>query len=477
MECLEEPLPALAATLQGWAGEDDALQELDEPASSASRYARCFEELQVLVCDGQHRLTSCCNRESSQPHLVKATGVCIPALDVLQHVDVLRDLLTREGRLMARISHFAHILPLQGAWLEQRYVAAMEQQQESSSNADDWVTWSNSSSGWSHTVQGCSDGDSPLPLCVPWATSVPTGSRSNRSSSGNDSDNDDLLLDSSPDAVAEPKWPLYSSTTAAIPAADMCVQSPLVIKLTAYLAFPDCVPLSVWLQQQQYTSASEYNEYNELTRRQVLHIVLCVAQSLSDLHAQGLVHNAVHPGSVFIGVEESSIVYLGGLQNCATAGSRSTRYCSSTGNTDQYECYSSPEARCRLAIDSHSDTYALGVLYFELLLRLHYYSSSISSSDSSATDCESMIAATLRSASCDSAGDADTAAVVTAALTQFSGSSSSSSSSIRSSSSDSAAFSTESIELLLRLLARDSYDRCDAFEVVDELKEQLQALV
>jgi Protein kinase domain len=475
MECLEEPLPALAATLRGWADEGDVLQDhdLDEDAAATSRYTRCYEELQVLACNAQHRLTSCCNRESGQPHLAKATSVCVPAKDVLQHVDLLRDLLTREGRLMARINHFAHMLPLQGAWLEQRYVAATDQQQESSSNAGDWVEWSHSSSGWSHAVQGCSDGDSPLPLCVPWDTSLQIDSRSNRSSSDSSSSDNEASPRASPlDAVAEPKWPLHSSTVSAASAtsaADGSTQSSLVIQLTAYLLFPDCVPLSVWLQQQNGLASDD----SELTHKQVLNIVLCVAQALADLHAQGLVHNAVHPGSVFIAADDSSVVYLGGLQNCATAGSRSTNS-SSAADCDQYECYSSPETRCRRAVDSHSDTYALGVLYFELLLRLRYSSSSSGSDHSSATECDSMIAATVRSASYDSTSDAETAAVVTAALVQSSGSSSNSSSC---SSSDSAAFSADSIELLLRLLARDSYVRCDAFEVVDELKEQLQTLV
>jgi Protein kinase domain len=472
MECLEEPYPALAATLRGWAGEGDVLQEhgLDEAATS--RYARCFEELEVLFCHAQHRLTSCCNRESGQPHLAKATSVCVPRLDVLQHVDVVRDLLTREGRLVARISHFAHILPLQGAWLEQRYLAAAELQQESSSNAGDWVAWSkvSSSNAGDWVASSKVSSDSPLPLCVPWGTSLQIDSRSNRSSSDSSSDNEALHCASALDAVAEPKWPLPSSA-AATSAAEVSAQPPLVIQLTAYLLFPDCVPLSVWLQQQQNNSA---RDHSELTHKQVLNIALCVAQALADLHAQGLVHNAVHPGSVFIAADDSSVVCLGGLQNCATAGSRSTSS-STAADCDQYECYSSPEARCRLAVDSHSDTYALGVLYFELLLRLRYSSSSSGSSggDSSAAECESVIAATLRSASCDSTSDGETAAVVTAALTQSSGSSSNSGTS----SSDSAAFSAEIIELLLRLLAHDSYDRCDAFEVVDELKEQLHTSV
>lgn len=94
------------------------------------------------------------------------------------------------------------------------------------------------------------------------------------------------------------------------------------ICLAAYILMPDCLPLDVWFEREFEpritvsdeqgggTAAVTTPEHWALVWRQLLDMFLQVVRGVDYLHVQGVVHNNVHPASVWVRTKRLCCAYL-----------------------------------------------------------------------------------------------------------------------------------------------------------------------
>ncbi|CAM9786504.1 unnamed protein product [Laminaria digitata] len=214
------------------------------------------------------------------------------------------------------------------------------------------------------------------------------------------------------------------------------------LRLASYLLLPDCLPLRLWFETEfrprtaaapgaregPMVAVSAADDWVIVWRQLVL-MFLQVVRGVDHLHTQGVVHNNIHPGSVWVAADGTCRV--GGVGQATPPGCR--RPPPPAESMRQHFC--SPEHRRGSKVDSHSDVYSLGVLMLEFwcsYLLSRGFGSLGSVEDGGAVDL-------VRS---DEAGTALQPIAASGLL---------------------------NVALVRQMLADDSLDRPDCFEILDEL--------
>ncbi|MFC4261149.1 diguanylate cyclase [Marinobacter lacisalsi] len=99
----------------------------------------------------------------------------------------------------------------------------------------------------------------------------------------------------------------------------------------------------------------------------VLEIALSLVQTLSDIHARGIVHKAVTPGNVLVD-RDRNLLALAGFSIASELG-QEKQATELSNHMEGTPAYISPEQTGRMnrSLDYRSDYYSLGVVLFELL--------------------------------------------------------------------------------------------------------------
>ncbi|CAB1104464.1 unnamed protein product [Ectocarpus sp. CCAP 1310/34] len=139
--------------------------------------------------------------------------------------------------------------------------------------------------------------------------------------------------------------------------------------LTSYLLLPDWLPLSVWFDTEfePQTAAPEGQDGAATARavtaphdwalvwRHLMSMFEGVLRGVEHVHTKGLVHNNIHPCSLWVAADGRCCV--GNLSQVTPPGCRK--------GAPEHHHYASPERRRGDVVDSHSDVYALGVLMLD----------------------------------------------------------------------------------------------------------------
>ncbi len=99
------------------------------------------------------------------------------------------------------------------------------------------------------------------------------------------------------------------------------------------------------------------------TQREIVRVLVAIAQALGFAHELGYVHRDVKPGNILFNVADTPVLTDFGI---ARAGTHSTRM-TGTGVSVGTSHYMSPEQARGKDVDGRSDLYSLGVVAFEAL--------------------------------------------------------------------------------------------------------------
>lgn len=148
-------------------------------------------------------------------------------------------------------------------------------------------------------------------------------------------------------------------------------QKKRTLRLASYLLLPDWLPLRLWFETEfrprtaapgarggGMVAVSAAEDW-VIVWRQLVQMFLQVVRGVDYLHTQGVVHNNIHPGSVWVAADGTCRV--GGVSQATPPGCR--RPPPPAESTRRPFC--SPEHRRGSKVDSHSDVYSLGVLLLE----------------------------------------------------------------------------------------------------------------
>ena len=111
------------------------------------------------------------------------------------------------------------------------------------------------------------------------------------------------------------------------------------------------------------------NEKGEITRNLALQIIFKVCHGLKQAHKQGIIHRDIKPGNIFLSAGDSlgevvKIIDFGIAKKINKEAQENTQ--STVGFIGTYR-YASPEQIRGASIDSRTDIYSLGVVFYETI--------------------------------------------------------------------------------------------------------------
>ena len=117
------------------------------------------------------------------------------------------------------------------------------------------------------------------------------------------------------------------------------------------------------------------NEKEKITPNLALQIIFKVCHGLKEAHKQGIIHRDIKPGNIFLSAGDSlgevvKIIDFGIAKKINEEAKQNTQ--STIGFIGTYR-YASPEQCLGISIDSRTDIYSLGVVFYETLTSNHPY--------------------------------------------------------------------------------------------------------
>ncbi|CAM9173120.1 unnamed protein product [Discosporangium mesarthrocarpum] len=367
-----DPVPRFwTVCLKGEGGidVDDPTYRTEGEFSPQSRLSE-FSLEQVWHDEDRSRFLRVQCKQDGKRHIFREMRLALPERSVMPQLERYRELLLREARLLVSLAHDC-IVPLRCAWLEQRTIENH--------------LWSSQLGACARTPGMTGERERELPpiwFCVPWMEPVDTGEIDEENETGKSDSIGHVGEGSSWGGdgstgwvgLAEPKEPV---TREACPREHTCQRRGWVdggcrtLHLLSYLEFPDFVPLSLWLEEELRLKPHR-NEVDAKTATvpgdlegwcTLIDMFLQVVRGVEHVHMKGLVHNNIRPASIWVSADRQC--HVGGMSQVTCAG-HSRPVTAAAAVT----AYPSPEQRNGQGVDSHSDMFSLGILLVEL--RCHY---------------------------------------------------------------------------------------------------------